>query len=136
MSVIVMPRNRVTDSPADRRRRRIGVLLASTAVLTMLVGCAAHPTASGSGAKQPITLTFARGSVPGGVARIPVHLGSTVDLLVHSDVTDEVHLHGYNRLVNITAGQPTKLEFLANIPGVFDVELEQRGIQLAQLEIS
>jgi len=47
-----------------------------------------------------------------------------------------VHLHGYNRLIDVTAGSAASLQFVADTPGVFDVEMEQRGSQLTQLEIS
>jgi hypothetical protein len=97
--------------------------LACAVALVALTGCAARPSAAPvgtPGAVRHIDLTFAGGAVRGGVSRIPVRLGSTVDLVVHSDVTDEVHLHGYNRMSAVQAGASTILEFVANTPGVFD----------------
>jgi hypothetical protein len=47
-----------------------------------------------------------------------------------------MHLHGYNRMSAVQAGASTILEFVANTPGVFEVELEQHGSQLTQLEVS
>lgn len=118
---------------------RLTAALACAVALVALAGCAARPSAapaSTPGAARHIDLTFAGGAVRGGVSRIPVRLGATVDLVVHSDVTDEVHLHGYNRMSDVNAGASTTLEFVADTPGVFEVELEQRGSQLAQLEVS
>ena len=85
---------------------------------------------------QRIEITVSGGTVAGGVARYAVPLGSTVDLVVGSDTADEVHLHGYDRSSFVTAGATTTLRFVADVPGVFEVELEQRGEQLAQLEVS
>jgi heme/copper-type cytochrome/quinol oxidase subunit 2 len=68
--------------------------------------------------------------------RYAVPLGSTVELVVASDVADEVHVHGYDRLSYVTAGATTSVRFVADLPGVFDVELEQRGLPLTQLEIA
>jgi heme/copper-type cytochrome/quinol oxidase subunit 2 len=73
--------------------------------------------------------------VQGGVSRVPVHLGSSVALVVSSDVADEVHLHGYNRKVDVPAGGTATLEFVADQAGVFEAELESRGTQLVQLEV-
>jgi hypothetical protein len=67
--------------------------------------------------------------------RVKIRLGSAVRLVVSSDAGDEVHLHGYDQSVDVVAGQPAELSFRATIPGVFEVELEQSGLQLAQLQV-
>jgi hypothetical protein len=77
-----------------------------------------------------IELRFVGGAVVGGVARQAVPLGSTVQLVVSSDVADEVHLHGYDRKVDVPAGGTATLSLVANVPGVFDVELESRSTPL------
>ncbi len=112
----------------------------------LLGGCGAAPvvpaptptvapavTAEG---RQRIEVTFVGGAVRGGVLRFGVPLGSAVELVVASDVADQVHVHGYDRLSYVTAGASTILRFTADLPGVFDVELEQRGAPLAQLQVS
>ena len=73
--------------------------------------------------------------VQGGVSRVPIRLGSSVALVVGSDVGDEVHLHGYDRKVDVPAGGTATLEFVADQAGVFEAELQSRGIQLVQLEV-
>jgi hypothetical protein len=82
-----------------------------------------------------IELLVKGGAVVGGVQRFPITLGQTVELEVSSDVADEVHLHGYDRKVNVPAGGQATLSFVADVPGVFEVELEQSKIQIAQLEV-
>jgi hypothetical protein len=82
-----------------------------------------------------IELRFVGGAVVGGVARQAVPLGSTVQLVVSSDVADEVHLHGYDRKVDVPAGGTATLSLVANVPGVFDVELESRSKLLMRLEV-
>jgi len=69
------------------------------------------------------------------VSRVPIQVGSSVALVVSSDVADEVHLHGYDRKVDVVAGGTATLEFVADQAGVFEAELESRGIQLVQLEV-
>ena len=124
---------------ANRARDLPVVLAAVLVVLVTLAGCGASRAvapAVGPDGVQRIEVTVSGGTVAGGVARYAVPLGSTVDLVVASDTADEVHLHGYDRSSFVTAGATTSLRFVADVPGVFEVELEQRGEQLAQLEVS
>lgn len=76
------------------------------------------------------------GSVAGGVQRIAADLGETITIRVRSDVTDEVHLHGYDLSQPVGPDSPAELTFTADIPGVFELELEERGMPIAQLEVS
>ncbi len=75
------------------------------------------------------------GTVEGG-GRTPVSLGDTVTIRVTSDVDDHIHLHGYDVMVDVTAGGTADLTFEATIPGVFEVELEDSRVLLLELEIS
>jgi hypothetical protein len=84
---------------------------------------------------QRVEVRYAKGAVQGGVSRVPVRLGSPVTLVVTSDVADEVHLHGYDRKVDVPAGGTASLDFVADQAGVFEAELESRGTQLVQLEV-
>jgi hypothetical protein len=54
---------------------------------------------------------------------------------VASGVADEVHLHGYDIGAAVLAGGTATLEFLADVPGVFEIELEGAHALLAQLEV-
>lgn len=85
---------------------------------------------------QRIEVAFAGGAVTAGRQRYAVPLGSAVELVVASDVADDVHLHGYDRGSSVTAGATTTLRFTVDLPGVFEVELEQRAAPLAELEVS
>lgn len=84
---------------------------------------------------ETIEVTVAGGAVTGG-GRHDVSLGDTVSLSVTSDVADHVHLHGYDVMVDVGPGEPAELTFDATIPGVFEVELEESGVLLLELEIS
>ena len=56
-------------------------------------------------------------------------------VLVRSDVEDEVHLHGYNVMRDVGPGMPARLRFRATIPGGFEAELEDRGLQIADITV-
>lgn len=100
----------------------------------LVVGCASGPTPS-AGPPQKIELTYSSGVVQGGVSRVSVGLGRQVQLVVHSDVADQVHVHGYDLKADVPAAGVGVLDFVADRSGVFEVELESRGTQLAQLEV-
>jgi hypothetical protein len=56
-------------------------------------------------------------------------------LRVTSDVADEVHVHGYDLKVDLEAGVPGELTFTPDAAGVFEVELEKKGLKLIELEV-
>ena len=88
------------------------------------------------GTERELAVAFRNGRVSGDTGRVRIGLGQDVRVAVTSDVADEVHLHGYDRRVNVPAGGTVTLEFTANLPGVFEVELESRRRQLLSLQIS
>ena len=71
-----------------------------------------------------------------GARRERVPVGEPVELTVTGDVTDEVHVHGYDLFAPIAPGQPATIRFDADIPGVFEVELEGSHVLILELEIS
>ncbi len=81
-------------------------------------------------------VTVEDGQVAGGVERIPIQVGETVALRVASDVADTVHVHGYDLHGSVAPDEPAVMQFPADIPGVFEVELEQRGLLIAELEVT
>ncbi len=69
----------------------------------------------------------------GGRARVP--LGSEVRLTVTADISDEVHLHGYDLRAPLSPEAPSIVEFTADIPGIFEMELEGGHLLLLELEV-
>lgn len=65
---------------------------------------------------------------------VEVALGQPVELVVTSDESDEIHVHGYNRSMKVAPGNPARLRFTADVPGIFDVEAHRAGL-LVKLEI-
>ena len=74
------------------------------------------------------------GALPDG-ASLTANQGDSVRILVDADVSDEVHLHGYDLMADVTPDEPARIDFVANAPGVFEVELEGAGKLLFELEI-
>lgn len=90
------------------------------------------PTALG----QVITVSYANGKVVGPGGRVKVKQNSTVQISVTSDVADQVHLHGYDKSVDVAAGGTVVLNFKATLTGVFEVELEGKKQPLLKLQVS
>lgn len=82
-----------------------------------------------------VPIVVSNGKVDGGLKTTTVKKGDNVVLVVTSDVADEVHLHGYDKSVDVTTKKPARLAFVASVPGRFEVELENRGVQIAGLEV-
>ena len=86
-------------------------------------------------AASVFTVRVVGGKPQGGIARPSVKRNDRVVLVVRSDLADEVHLHGYDISRPVAAGGRARLTFVAKIPGRFEVELEDRGIQIAELTV-
>jgi hypothetical protein len=88
--------------------------------------------------EQPmvVRITVVNGVPKGGIVRESVEKGDRVVLVVKSDVADEIHLHGYDKTRDVEAGGTARLPFKATIPGRFEVELEDRGVQIADITVN
>jgi len=82
-----------------------------------------------------VRIVVENGQPKGGIVRRTVTEGDRVVIVVKSDVADEVHLHGYDVMRDIAAGGTARIAFKAALPGRFEVELEQRGVQIADLTV-
>jgi hypothetical protein len=76
------------------------------------------------------------GKPRGGVERLSFESGDRIRFTVKSDVADEVHVHGYDVTEDVPAGGSVRFSFPARIEGVFEVELEGLGQQIAELRVS
>ncbi len=84
---------------------------------------------------QTIRIVIRGGSITGGLRHATIPKGRRVRLIVSADVSDEVHLHGYDISRDVAPGRPARITFRATITGRFEVELESREFQIADLEV-
>ena len=77
----------------------------------------------------------ARGDGSGSIRRVTIEQGQRVTLIVSADVADEVHVHGYDLMADVAPGSPARISFEASVPGRFEVELESRALQIAELRV-
>lgn len=83
-----------------------------------------------------VRVAVAGGIPEGGIVRETVDKGDKVVLVVTSDVADEIHVHGYDVSRDVVAGGTARVAFDATIPGRFEVELESRGAQIAEITVN
>lgn len=95
----------------------------------------AHEESASHGGKVA-TVVVRDGEPVGGVAALEYSAGDQVRFEVTSDVADEVHVHGYDLLETVSAGGTASFDFPAEIEGIFEVELEGRGVQIAELRVN
>lgn len=85
-------------------------------------------------AEPVIDVTFRNGEVRG-PTEFTVGQGERVRIVVRADVSDHVHLHSYDLMADVAPGRPARIQFVADVPGVFKCELEDAGKPLFHLEI-
>ena len=105
-----------------------------SALLTAAVLLACE-TASVRAAEVAFDLKIDNGKVPPNMRLIRVKQGDSVKLRWTTDRPIMLHLHGYDIEKKVDAGGSVSFAFPAKIGGVFEVELEDRGVQIASLKV-
>jgi hypothetical protein len=139
---------------SNRARAAIGVATVAVIVVLFIVlsggddnkstttNAATSTTTSGTETTttpaEPAAKTVViRGGKPvGGVQKLEYAKGDRIRFVVKSDVSDEVHVHGYDIPKEVKAGGSVSFSFPANLEGVFEVELESRAEQIAELRVN
>jgi len=84
---------------------------------------------------RTIDVTF-EGGVVEGPGTVSVAVGDQVSIWVLTDTDAEIHVHGYDLFFEATAGVPTEIALTADVPGIFEVELEETHTPLFELEVT
>ncbi len=98
-------------------------------------GAETSPAETDGGEPVP-TLKFENGEAVGGVQKIEVSAGEQVRFKVHSDVAEEVHVHGYDLMKDVPAGGTVEFDFPAEIEGIFEAEMEGAAVQILELQVN
>lgn len=112
--------------------RRVLIVAVALVALAIPLAATAAPAVV-----QPVVIQInvVNGKVIGGVKRPSVKKGRTVRFVVRTNVGTEVHLHGYDIDRVPKKGKPTVIQFVAKIPGRFELELHHPDALLAQLTV-
>ena len=123
------------DNSNDEKPAAQATATATTATETATPGNTATPEATETPTPTPTTdpgplLTGAK------VVKIEVDKGDTVRFRILSPKDDEVHVHGYDLKKDVKANQMASMSFKATIDGIFDIEFENEGQQIASLRVN
>lgn len=113
----------------------IGVIVVGIVLLVVLKSDDSSKTTSNTDGKVT-TIVIKDGKPVGGIADLTYNKGEQVRFKVDSDVSDEVHVHGYDIMKDVKAGGSVSFDFPAAIEGVFEAELEGRKEQILELTVN
>ena len=112
--------------------------IAATSSVTSLTPASTTTTAGNATttttAGTTIEVGYAGNKITGGGKR-STKLGEPVVIKVTSDVADEIHVHGYDKKADAGPGLVATITFVADKPGIFEVELEKKHLRLFELEV-
>jgi hypothetical protein len=146
-------------------KKLFGALLALVAVLALAscgggsdAGATGGSTASQSGSKSNAeaggkesngegagkeaeattvpTIVIRDGEPVGGIRKLEYSAGEPIRFRVKSDIAEEVHFHGYELMKDVPAGGTVSFDVPADIEGIFEVELEGLGEQIAEIRVN
>ena len=69
------------------------------------------------------------------VTEIEVTEGDTVRFRARSATDDHVHVHGYDLMKDVPAGETITMSFKADITGIFEIEFEDAGKEIGKLTV-
>jgi hypothetical protein len=134
--VVLRPED--TDETAATEPSTTGPIPTATEVTTETTEVTTETTET-TAAPEPaavrVVVEVRDGGPVGGVQRVQVDRRERVVLVVRSDVADHVHVHGVDIFRDVAPGSPARLQFRPRTPGVLEIELEDRHLLIAQLEV-
>ena len=107
---------------------------AATTTLPATTGTEPTTTAPKSPDVVRIRITVRRDTIPT-ARRYSVKQGRQVEIVVDSEVAEEVHVHGYDLMGDVAPGKPVTIAFKATAPGRFVIELEEHSLPIGELEV-
>jgi len=117
-------------------RAAVGAVVVVVAVVLLIVLKSDNSDSSATTTKGVTTIVIKHGEPVGGIAQLTYNKGEEVRFKVDSDVSDEVHMHGYDIMKDVKAGGSVSFDFPATIEGVFEAELEGRKEQILELTVN
>jgi hypothetical protein len=115
----------------------LGVIVVAIVLLVILKNGNSDSSADTSNANGKVPVIVVKHGKPvGGIRELTYNEGEQVHFVVDSDVSDEIHVHGYDIMKDVKAGGSVSFDFPASLEGVFEAELEGRKEQIIQLTVN
>lgn len=123
---------------SNTSRAVVGALIVVVAIVLLIVlknNDSGNSKSSNESGKVP-TIVVKNGKPVGGIRDLTYNKGERIHFVVDSDVSDEIHVHGYDIMKDVRAGGSVSFDFPASLEGVFEAELEGRKEQIIQLTVN
>jgi hypothetical protein len=124
------------NSNAMRAVLGVAVIVIAVVLLVVLKGNSGSNEKSSNASGKIPTIVVRHGEPVDGIRQLTYNRGETIRFEVESDVSDEVHVHGYDIMKDVKAGGSVVFDFPATLEGVFEAELEHRGEQIVELTVN
>ena len=92
-------------------------------------------TTSSTSSGRTIAITVSGRTVTPAPAQVDLPVGQSLTLVVTSDHADELHAHGFEVEVPLTAGVPTSVTLTGKEAGVFEVETHEPALTLLTVAV-
>ncbi|MGL4306159.1 MAG: hypothetical protein ACRCSF_08380 [Mycobacteriaceae bacterium] len=129
----------------SKEKNIITILIISSALILTLSSCDSESSGSQqlsvkSFENQENTATTMRfdlreGKKISGTEIIDIVKGQIIFFEVVSDKQDALHIHGYDKHFEVLPKVVNKFNFIAEIPGTFEMELHSNDLLLAKLKV-
>lgn len=83
-----------------------------------------------------VSVQVSGGRVQPGLQTTKLKVGQTVTITATSDVADSIHVHGYDKTLDLPPGQSASVSFVADVKGVFEVETHETELLVAKLSVA
>lgn len=101
-----------------------------------LEGASGDEGATADGGGEVPTISVRNGEPVGGIQTLEFSAGDEIRFRVASDAAEEIHVHGYDISQDVPAGGVVEFDFPAELEGIYEAELEELGVQIAELRIN
>lgn len=119
------------------QNRGLGIAIAAIGVIAAVVLFVAFSGGEDSDEQASVPTIVVEGGEPvGGVQELTFTEGEDIRFVVKSDVADGVHFHGYDIEKEVEAAGEVEFNVPATITGLFEVELEERVVPIAEIAVS
>ena len=94
------------------------------------------PTSKQPSTTKTFNLAVKDKKLVSGGGSLKANQGDAIIITITLDEADELHLHGYDKMLDLEKDKPGTLKFTADQAGHFPLELHHAEIELGALEVS
>lgn len=95
-----------------------------------------QPTTPAAAADVTVEVTIAGNKVSASQPVVKAKAGQKVLIKATSDVSESLHVHGYDKTLDLKPGKPASLVLMTGQKGLFEVETHESGKLVFKLQVS